>query len=539
MPRCSPSLQQPAETPQEYERVPPEIPTPACARECAATPESAAKVEKAVAASASAPPVAQSGPEKTLVREHLKPLRHPRRIFAALLHCPQLILAERATPHPRPENISRRNRVLNRQINPDPSHRRHSMRGISQAQEATPRPPPQVIDAHRQQLDIVPISQFLHASAQKRSDPRNVFAKRRQSLLPYDFELPLRDHIRALPIIAVVQHHQNLTAAESPQGLLRIARLAAKPHPKHVDGRTQIDHFQPSLLPHYRMPPVRPQSQLGTDFQAARRGLRANPHNAPVLFNQVSDLRLHPQMKLRIGLGLLRDKIQKVPLRHQCDELAMRWQMRKVRDRHADVLDLSAELPHFLMRPPQQLFQNSQLVHQFQGRRMNRVTAKVAQKIRMFFQYHHIHARARQQETRNHSRRSSARHAAASLHLFHRASSFFHFEGPRYDQRYDCRKRPQTRPRSPATLPVSWSILHSPTADWLAPSTPSSPAPRRTRSSSSCPPDIAPPASDSPPSTHRQVFPAPTCPATARDVPPLHKRQGSPDCVRSTDHKDP
>src|ERR1017187_5308997 len=55
MPRCSPSLQQPAETPQEYERVPPEIPTPACARKCAATPESAAKVEKAVAASSSAP----------------------------------------------------------------------------------------------------------------------------------------------------------------------------------------------------------------------------------------------------------------------------------------------------------------------------------------------------------------------------------------------------------------------------------------------------------------------------------------------------
>src|ERR1700681_4496613 len=108
------------------------------------------------------------------------------------------------------------------------------MSGISEAQKAAAPPLAQAIDGNRQQLDIAPVFQLVRAPAQEESDTRNVFAKRRQPFLPDHFEVSLRDHVCALPIVGAVEHHQDLPRAEAPQSLIRVAWLTSKTHPKHV-----------------------------------------------------------------------------------------------------------------------------------------------------------------------------------------------------------------------------------------------------------------------------------------------------------------
>src|SRR4029077_3786934 len=180
------------------------------------------------------------------------------------------------------------------------------------------------------------------------------------------------------------------------------------------------------------MPAICPQSQIRANFQNSLRrplrGLGENSHNAAIFLDQFRDLGLHAQMKLRVSLCLFRDEVQEIPLRHQRDEFAVRRQVRKVGDDHADVLDLAAELGQFLMRPAQELIENSKLVHQFQGRGMNRVSAKVTQEIRVLLQDHNIHTSTREQEPRNHPRRSPAHHTAASSHLLNGKVCSFHRE---------------------------------------------------------------------------------------------------------------
>src|SRR5258708_19451337 len=108
-------------------------------------------------------------------------------------------------------------------------------------------------------------------------------------------------------------------------------------------------------------------------------------------------------MELRVSLRLLRDEVQEFPLRHQRYEFAVRRQVRKVRDDHGDVFDLAADLGQLLVRPPQELIENSKFVHQFQGRGMNCVPSKIAQKISVLFQDHHIHTPPSHQQTSNHA----------------------------------------------------------------------------------------------------------------------------------------
>jgi hypothetical protein len=54
---------------------------------------------------------------QTPVREHLQALRHMRRKRAALLHFAQLRIAHRSAQQCSRQNICRRNRILNREVN--------------------------------------------------------------------------------------------------------------------------------------------------------------------------------------------------------------------------------------------------------------------------------------------------------------------------------------------------------------------------------------------------------------------------------------
>src|SRR5580693_9326407 len=66
------------------------------------------------------------------------------------------------------------------------------------------------------------------------------------------------------------------------------------------------------------------------------------------------------------------------------------------------------------MRQLQEIVQKAELVHRFEGRRMDRVAAKIAQKICMFFENDRIDAGAGKEKPEHHPGRSAADDAAAA-----------------------------------------------------------------------------------------------------------------------------
>src|SRR5436309_9436435 len=110
------------------------------------------------------------------------------------------------------------------------------------------------------------------------------------------------------------------------------------------------------------------------------------------------------------------DEIQKVPLRHEGDEFAVRRQMRKIRDRDKVLTNLAAQLAHFLVRALEKVFEDAQLVHQLERAGMNRVATKVAQKIRVLLKHDDLDASTCEQKAEHHCRRPAAHDATASFH---------------------------------------------------------------------------------------------------------------------------
>src|SRR5665213_996303 len=122
------------------------------------------------------------------------------------------------------------------------------MRGIANAEQAGPVPLPQAVDLHRQQLDLLPILQFLHAIAEERSDLENAFSKRLQPRALCFLKGILTDNESSLEIIAAVDQDQCLAVIDGAQELLWISRLAAQAKPEHIDRNAEFDYFHLSRL---------------------------------------------------------------------------------------------------------------------------------------------------------------------------------------------------------------------------------------------------------------------------------------------------
>ena len=93
--------------------------------------------------------------------------------------------------------------------------------------------------------------------------------------------------------------------------------------------------------------------------------------------------------------------------------------MREVSQHDKLITDLRAEFTHFLMRPPEKIVEDAQLIHQLERGGMDRVAAKIPQEIRMLFQYYDRDTSASQQEPEHHPRRTTAHDAALRLDCWH------------------------------------------------------------------------------------------------------------------------
>jgi hypothetical protein len=69
-------------------------------------------------------------------------------------------------------------------------------------------------------------------------------------------------------------------------------------------------------------------------------------------------------------------------------------EMGKIGDDQFGIAHLTAELRGFLVRALEKLIQDSQLKHHFQGGRVNGVTAKVTEKVAVFFEHARLNTSA-------------------------------------------------------------------------------------------------------------------------------------------------
>src|SRR5258706_13490427 len=122
-------------------------------------------------------------------------------------------------------------------------------------------------------------------------------------------------------------------------------------------------------------------------------------------------------MKIRIVCGLLLDEIQKIPLRHKAEKLAVRRQVSEVCERDRFITNLSAEFSDLLMRPFEELFDQAKFVDDFERRWMNRIAAKVAKEISVLLEHDYRDARARQQKPEHHSGWATTCNTAARAYL--------------------------------------------------------------------------------------------------------------------------
>ena len=92
----------------------------------------------------------------------------------------------------------------------------------------------------------------------------------------------------------------------------------------------------------------------------------------------------------------------------------MHREVREIDQRNRDVADFAFGLPYFLMRQLQEIFQKAEVVHRFESRGMDRIAAKIAQKICMLFKDDRIDASAGKEKPEHHPGRSTADDAAAA-----------------------------------------------------------------------------------------------------------------------------
>ena len=120
---------------------------------------------------------------------------------------------------------------------------------------------------------------------------------------------------------------------------------------------------------------------------------------------------LHEKFEGGIGFCLIAKEIQKIPLRHERDELGARRQMGEIGEGGLEIAEPAFQGIGFVMGPLQEPVIETKLVHDLQRRGMDRIAPEVAQEIAVLFEHGHRYPGARQEIAGHHSGRTAAHHA--------------------------------------------------------------------------------------------------------------------------------
>jgi hypothetical protein len=166
------------------------------------------------------------------------------------------------------------------------------------------------------------------------------------------------------------------------------------------------------------VPSVAAHGEVGTHLERTIRRVGAHAGHAAALLDQVDRLRPHADVERGVALAVLAEKIEKVPLRHQRDELAARRQMGEIREGIFVTAEDGADIDLLLVRKLEELIEQAELAHDFEGRGMDGVAAEVAQEVGMLLEHDDVDTGAREQETQHQPAGPAADDAATRGNLF-------------------------------------------------------------------------------------------------------------------------
>ena len=218
----------------------------------------------------------------------------------------------------------------------------------------------------------------------------------------------------ALPVVAAVDGDDEVARRDPGQGRVLAARVATDPKPEHVDRRADVLDRQAGGGAHGRAPAVAADRAVGVDLERSLGRTAAHTADAAVAFGQQpGHVGLHAELEGGQLLRLADEEVEKLPLRHHGDEGVALGQAAEVAELDRLAAEDAAQRPQTLVRPLQEGFEQAELVHDAQRRRMHRVAAEVAQEVGVLLEHHRRHAGAGQQEAQHHAGRAAADDAAA------------------------------------------------------------------------------------------------------------------------------
>jgi len=240
-------------------------------------------------------------------------------------------------------------------------------------------------------------------------------APRIKALRLHRFQRTLGDDEATLPVIAAIDADEDVAGAETADRFDRVGRLPRDSKPQHVHRRAEVLDLQPGLAPHCRMPPVASEYEITRHSQWALRRSNVGTDDFAVRGTERCRLGLHHQLEIRVVPRLGCKEVEKVPLRHERDELSPRRQVREIGESGLKAAETTSQTVRLGVRALQERVVEAELVQDFQGRWMHSVAAEVAQEVGVLLEHQHGHADARQQEPRHHPRRPAADDAARNL----------------------------------------------------------------------------------------------------------------------------
>src|SRR5690606_10537382 len=113
------------------------------------------------------------------------------------------------------------------EIDPDTADWRHGVRGIADEEQSGPEPLLQSIDAHREQLDVVPRSEIVRQPIPRPRDQlTNVFAELLQTTRTHGLGRTFGNDHGALPVVTAIDVDQSPAYSEHAQCLVRVPCVA-------------------------------------------------------------------------------------------------------------------------------------------------------------------------------------------------------------------------------------------------------------------------------------------------------------------------
>ena len=246
----------------------------------------------------------------------------------------------------------------------------------------------------------------------------------------------LRDEIGALPVVAAIEGDEDMVRGGDEARLVAVTGEPRQAHPQHIHRRPEILRRKTGGGADGRVAPVGADGELGADRDRAVGRRRLDADDFVALDDEAGRLVLHEEAEARIAGGPGSEEIEKVPLRHQRDVFADRRQVREI-DGEVGVAEGQRQPVRLLVGEGQEIGEEAELVHQFEGRGVDGVAAEIAEEVGVLLEHDDIDPGAGEEKAEHHPRRSAAGDAAGRLDRSrHRLFSF----GPARKRQYRARR---------------------------------------------------------------------------------------------------